>query len=112
MIGSIIYKSKMTTKEQLDRYTSLAEWCNQNNATLIDTGKAYKVVQLPEKSQEEIDEENRQLRIIEIKERLAQLSYVSEEIILGLAVRDDYLNEIEEIASLHNELTLLEEMGN
>lgn len=109
MIGSIIYKSKMTNQEQLDRYTSLANWCNENNATLVDTGKAYKVVALPEKSQEEIDIEDNKLRIIQIKERLSELSYVSEEITLGLAVREDYLDEIEEIASLHNQLVILED---
>ena len=110
MIGKIIYKSKMDSPEQLDKYLELSNWCNQNNATIVDTGMAYKVVALPEKSKEELNMEARMLRVVEIKERLAELSYVSEEIVLGLAVREDYLEEIEEIAYLHNELTMLQEV--
>ena len=47
-----------------------------------------------------------------IRMRLHELSYVTEEILLGLATREDYADEIAEIAALHNELALLEEEGN
>ncbi len=53
-----------------------------------------------------------EIRIDEIKARLHELSYVSEEISLGLATITDYADEINEIAALHNELALLEEQGN
>lgn len=49
-----------------------------------------------------------EIRIDEIKARLHELSYVAEEIALGLASRADYADEIEEIAELHNELYMID----
>ena len=100
MIGTKIYKSRLKTQAQLDRYTEIADWCMSNNATIIDNGNHYLVVELPEKTEDELKEEE----IVQLKQRLDELSYVSEEISLGLATKEDYSSEIEEIALIHNKL--------
>lgn len=43
MIGTKFYKP-LETQEQLDAYSSAAEWCNNNNATIEDKGEYYEVV--------------------------------------------------------------------
>lgn len=43
MIGTKLYKGKYTNKE----YADLAVWCNANNATIVDKGEYYEVVEIP-----------------------------------------------------------------
>lgn len=43
MIGTKFYKP-LETQEQLDSYSQAAEWCNSNNATIVDQGEYYEVV--------------------------------------------------------------------
>ena len=42
MIGTKIYKTDMST------YPQVAQWCNENNATIEDKGDYYEVVAIPE----------------------------------------------------------------
>lgn len=53
MLGTKIYKP-VETQEQLDRYSALAEWCNENNATIEDVGKYYEAVPIPQPSLDEL----------------------------------------------------------
>ena len=50
MIGTKIYKTDMST------YPLVAQWCNENNATIEDMGDYYEVVAIPEHipTQEEV----------------------------------------------------------
>lgn len=83
-------------------YTEAAAWCNANNARIIEHDEYYEVEPFmpedPALSREE-----------QIRARLNELSHVSQEILLGLATREDYADEIDEIASLYNELYMIEE---
>lgn len=58
MIGTKIYK------DNLDTYTYCAIWCNQNNATIVDRGDYYEVVEIPKPSLEEL----KQNKILSLKE--------------------------------------------
>lgn len=53
MIGTKFYKP-LETQEQLDEYSTAAEWCNSNNATIEDKGEFYEVVEIPAPSLEEV----------------------------------------------------------
>ena len=46
MIGTKFYKP-LETEEQLNEYSAAAEWCNNNNATIVDQGEYYEVVEIP-----------------------------------------------------------------
>lgn len=47
MIGTKIYKDK------LNNYTEVAQWCNANNATIVEREDYYEVVPVVEKSEDE-----------------------------------------------------------
>lgn len=57
MIGTKIYKNDMSN------YTDLANWCNENNATIEDKGDFYEVVAIPAPSLDEL----KQVKINEFK---------------------------------------------
>lgn len=44
MLGTKFYKNELETQEQLDAYSSVAEWCNNNHALIEDKGDYYEVV--------------------------------------------------------------------
>ena len=52
MIGTKFYKP-LETEEQLNEYSAAAEWCNNNNATIVDQGEYYEVVEIPGPALEE-----------------------------------------------------------
>lgn len=43
MLGTKFYKP-LETQEQLNAYSQAADWCNSNNATIVDQGEYYEVV--------------------------------------------------------------------
>lgn len=51
MIGTKIQKPI----EDLEKYSELAKWCNENKAFIEDKGDFYEVVAIPEPTQEEIE---------------------------------------------------------
>lgn len=57
MIGTKIYKNDMSN------YTDLANWCNENNATIEDKGEYYEVIAIPAPSLDEL----KQVKINEFK---------------------------------------------
>ena len=46
MIGTKFSK-QLITPEDLKRYTMVAEWCNQNGATIAERDEYYEVVEAP-----------------------------------------------------------------
>ena len=55
MIGTKFYKP-LETEEQLNEYSAAAEWCNNNNAMIVDQGEYYEVVEIPGPTLEEAKE--------------------------------------------------------
>jgi hypothetical protein len=55
-----ILKSQIA--EKADEYSAVADWCNENGYTIVEDGKYYKTVKLPEPTPL-TDEEIRQMRI-------------------------------------------------
>lgn len=52
---------KSQIEEKADEYSAVAEWCNENGYTIVENGKYYKTVKLPEPTPL-TDEEIRQMR--------------------------------------------------
>lgn len=65
----------------------------------------YIVEDIPE---EEITARKNNIKRNELERELEQYKYVETEIVLGLATKEDYKEEIENIARIHNELFALE----
>lgn len=53
---------KTELDEHIEEYSQIAEWCNENGYTIVDDGKYYKTVKLPEPTPL-ADEEIKQMRI-------------------------------------------------
>lgn len=50
MIGDILQKSNLNE----DEYSKLANWCNENDALIVDRGDFYEVREIPHLSTEEL----------------------------------------------------------
>lgn len=50
MIGRIIHKDN---KEEMTKYSDVADWCNENGAIIVDKGEYYEVVAVQEPTEEE-----------------------------------------------------------
>lgn len=50
MISKIINKNN---EEEMKKYSDTADWCNENNAVIVDKGEYYEVESLPEITEEE-----------------------------------------------------------
>lgn len=53
MISTKIYKP-VESKESLKEYSVLADWCNKNNAMIVDQGDYYEAVPVPEPTEQEL----------------------------------------------------------
>ena len=53
MLNIKIYKP-VATNEQLAEYSKLADWCNKNNAMIVDQGDYYEAVPVPEPTEQEL----------------------------------------------------------
>ena len=47
---------KSEIEEKADEYSQVAEWCNENGYTIVEDGKYYKTVKLPEPTPPSEDE--------------------------------------------------------
>lgn len=54
IIGKYGSKSPNTSPNTLSKYSELAQWCNSNNAMIIDRGDYYEAVPVPEPTNEEL----------------------------------------------------------
>ena len=85
MLGTKFYKP-LETQEQLDAYSSAAEWCNNNNATIEDKGEYYEVVEIAPPTQEEIDK----AEIRRLKGELASTDYKCLKYVDGALTDEEY----------------------
>lgn len=86
MIGAKFYKDKLETQEQLDAYSSCAEWCNNNNAIIEDKGEYYEVVAVPEPTQEELNARE----VERLKAELASTDYKCLKYVDGALSESEY----------------------
>lgn len=63
MLGKIFFKGNYNSKE----YSQCAEWCNKNDATIVDKGDYYECVEIPQPSAEEKLLEAKENKILELK---------------------------------------------
>ena len=97
MIGSKIYKDK------LNNYTEVAQWCNANNATIVEREDYYEVVPVVEKSEDE-----RKRRETELMYRLEVIKsgYAGAEL-MGTdkeTLQREYKATVEELLKLQKEV--------
>lgn len=59
MLNTKIYKP---IDDKLDEYSALADWCNQNNAMIVDQGDYYEAVPVPEPTIDELASQVRATR--------------------------------------------------
>ncbi len=59
MLNTKIYKP---IDDKLDEYSALADWCNQNNAMIVDKGEFYEAVPVPAPTTEELAKQVRATR--------------------------------------------------
>ena len=70
MIGTKIYKRDMS------QYSKLANWCNENNATIEDKGEYYEVVAIPAPSLDELKAQKlTELKTIRDTEEVKPIEY-------------------------------------
>lgn len=85
MIGTKFNKP-LETQEQLDAYSSAAEWCNANNATIEDKGDYYEVVEIKPPTQEEINA----MEVERLKAELASTDYKCLKYVDGAISDEEY----------------------
>ncbi|MBQ7632876.1 MAG: hypothetical protein IJS88_02020 [Alphaproteobacteria bacterium] len=96
---------KTEADEKADEYTQVAEWCNENGQyTIEDDGTYYKVIKLPEPTQQEIAEQ----KIAELKAYLASTDYVVIKIAEGSATAEDYADLIAQRRAWREKINELE----
>ena len=59
MLNTKIYKP---IDDRLNEYSALADWCNQNNAMIVDCGDYYEAVPVPEPTTDELAKQVRATR--------------------------------------------------
>ena len=91
MLGKKIYKP-IDTVEKCNAYSSLAEWCNANGATIEDKGEFYEVVSIPAPTLSE--EDLLMAEKAELEAWLKAHDYIGVKIATGRATIDDYADEI------------------
>ena len=84
MLGTKLYKTELQTQEQLNHYSSVAEWCNNNNAIIEDKGEYYEVVPAP------VYEETVEDKIARLKGELASTDYKCLKWIDGALLDEEY----------------------
>ena len=97
MIGTKIYKDK------LNNYTEVAQWCNENNAMIVEREDYYEVVPVVEKSEDE-----RKRRETELMYRLEVIKsgYAGAEL-MGTdkeTLQREYKATVEELLKLQKEV--------
>ena len=85
MIGTKFNKP-LETQEQLNAYSSAAEWCNNNNATIEDKGEYYEVVEIKPPTQEELNA----MEVERLKSELASTDYKCLKYVDGALSEEEY----------------------
>lgn len=82
MIGTKFYKGDYNA----DDYSQAADWCNENDATIVDQGDYYEVVEVPAPTQEELNA----IEIERLKGELAATDYKCLKYIDGALTEEEY----------------------
>ena len=101
MIGTKFYKNNY----DLNAYSSAAQWCNENNATIEDKGEYYEVVPVPEPTQEE----RNAAEIERLKAELAATDYKCLKYVDGALTEEEYAEVRAYRQELRNRINALEE---
>ena len=98
MIGLKFYKDNY----DLTEYSTCANWCNNNNATIEDKGAYYEVVKIapyvPTKEEQ----------VQALKAQLASTDYVAIKIAEGVATKEEYADVLAKRAELRKQINDLE----
>ena len=103
MIGTKFNKP-LETQEQLYAYSSAAEWCNSNNATIEDKGEYYEVVEVKPPTQEEINA----MEVERLKAELSATDYKCLKYVDGALSDEEYAEVKAYRASLRARINELE----
>lgn len=103
MIGKKINKP-VVTQEQLNEYSAVAEWCNNNNATIEDKGEYYEVVEIKPPTQEELNA----IEVERLKSELASTDYKCLKYVDGALSDEEYAETKAYRASLRARINELE----
>lgn len=95
-VVAIEYYNYNHTQEFCDEYSKLAEWCNQNGATIEDKGEYYEAV-LPPAPPEPTERELLERERAELQSWLSAHDYIGTKIATGRATIEDYADEIAEM---------------
>ena len=102
MIGTKFNKP-LETQEQLDAYSSCAEWCNNNNATIEDKGEYYEVVEIAPPTQEELNA----MEVERLKAELASTDYKCLKYVDGAISDEEYAETKKHRAELRKKINEL-----
>ena len=102
MLGIKIYKTELQTQEQLNHYSSVADWCNNNNATIEDKGEYYEVVPAP------IHEDTVEDKIAKLRGELASTDYKCLKYVDGALSESEYAETKAYRAELREQINELE----
>lgn len=99
MIGTKFYKNNY----DLNAYSSAAEWCNNNNATIIDKGEFYEVCEIPAPTQEELNA----MEVERLKAELASTDYKCLKWMEGALTDEEYAETKKHRAELRKKINEL-----
>lgn len=68
ILGEYGYKLANNSPNTLSKYSKIANWCNSNNAMIVDRGDYYEVVPVPEPTNEELARNIRNIRDAKLSE--------------------------------------------
>lgn len=100
MIGKKIDKKSY----DLDEYSATAQWCNENNAMIVDQGEFYEVVEIPAPTEEELNAS----KIAQLKAELSATDYKCLKYVDGALTEEEYAEVKKYRASLREQINQLE----
>lgn len=68
ILGEYGAKSPNDSPRTFSKYSELAQWCNSNNAMIVDRGDCYEAVPVPEPTNEELAKIVRDIRDTKLSE--------------------------------------------
>lgn len=99
ILGEYGHKSPNNSPNTFSKYSELAQWCNSNNAMIVDRGDYYEAVPIPEPTDEELARNVRGIRDAKLSETdyLVASDYpISEENLAEIKVYRQALRDITE----------------
>lgn len=101
MIGKKFDKKNYDLKD----YSATAKWCNENNATIVDKGDFYEVVEIPAPTEEELNA----IKIEQLKAELSATDYKCLKYVDGALTEEEYAEVKKYRANLREQINQLEE---